>query len=64
MRTLSIAELTERFPDFRVALVVAEDLRIGAGRSAALRSEIEAAEAECRRRWGGTELSAIPGVAA
>ncbi|MBV8662369.1 MAG: hypothetical protein JO107_04640 [Hyphomicrobiales bacterium] len=64
MPTLSIAELTERFPDFRVALVVAEDLRAGEARSAALAAEIEAAETECRRRWGGVELSAIPGVAA
>jgi DNA/RNA-binding domain of Phe-tRNA-synthetase-like protein len=64
MPTLSIAELTERFPDFRVALVIAGDLRIGEARSAVLRSEIEAVEAECRRRWSGFELSAIPGVAA
>ncbi len=64
MPTLSIAELTERFPDFRVALVVAEEMSVAPTRSAALRSEIEAAEAECRRRWRGTELSAIPGVAA
>ncbi len=64
MATLTIAELTDRFPDFRVALVVAEDLRVGEARSALLHSEIEAIEAECRRRWTGVELSAIPGVAA
>ena len=64
MPSLSIAEIAERFPDFRVALVVAEDLRIGAARSAALAAEIAAAEEACRKRWGGTELSAIPGVAA
>lgn len=64
MPTLSIAELTERFPDFRVALIVAEDLNVGETRSPALRAEIGAAEAECRRRWSGVELSAIPGVAA
>lgn len=64
MPSLSIAELTERFPDFRVALVVAEDLTVGETRSAALQAEIEAIEAECRRRWSGVELSAIPGVAA
>lgn len=64
MPILSIAELTERFPDFRVALVIAEGLRIGEARSAALQAEIEAAEAECRRRWSSFELSAIPGVAA
>ncbi len=64
MSTLAIAELTDRFPDFRVALIVAEDLRIAEARSAALQGEIEAAEAECRCRWAGVELSAIPGIAA
>jgi len=64
MPSLSIAELTERFPDFRVALVVAEGLTVGESRSAALQAEIEAIEAECPRRWSGVELSAIPGVAA
>ena len=64
MPSLSIAELTDRFPDFRVALVVAENLSVGEARSALLQSEIEAIEAECRRRWSGVELSAIPGVAA
>jgi DNA/RNA-binding domain of Phe-tRNA-synthetase-like protein len=64
MPSLTIAELTDRFPSFRVALVVAEDLRVGEARSVALQAEIEAIEADCRRRWSGVELSAIPGVAA
>jgi DNA/RNA-binding domain of Phe-tRNA-synthetase-like protein len=64
MPCLSIAELTERFPDFRVALIVSEGLHVAASRSAALQAEVEAIEAECRRRWGDVELSAIPGVAA
>jgi DNA/RNA-binding domain of Phe-tRNA-synthetase-like protein len=64
MPTLAIAELTDRFPDFRLALVVAENLSVGAARSAPLNGEIEAIEAECRRRWRGVDLSAIPGVAA
>lgn len=64
MLSLSIADVIDRFPDFRVALVVAEDLRVGEARSAALAAEIAAAEEECRKRWNGTELSAIPGVAA
>jgi DNA/RNA-binding domain of Phe-tRNA-synthetase-like protein len=64
MPSLSIAEIADRFPDFRVALVVAEDLHIGAARSAALAAEISAIEEACRKRWNGTELSAIPGVAA
>jgi B3/4 domain len=62
--TLSIAELTDRFPDFRVALIIAENMRVGESRSAPLPGEIEAIEAECRRLWTGVELSAIPGVAA
>jgi len=62
MPSLSIADVIERFPDFRVALVVAEDLRIGAARSAALAAEIAAIEQACRKRWNGTELSEIPGV--
>ena len=64
MPSLSITDIIERFPDFRVALIVAEDLRISATRSAALAAEIAAIEAACRKRWSGTELSAIPGVAA
>ena len=64
MSRLSIEALVERFPDFRVAFVLAEPLTVAPVRSAALAAEIEAAEAECRARWGGTELSAIPGVAA
>jgi DNA/RNA-binding domain of Phe-tRNA-synthetase-like protein len=64
MASLTIAELTDRFADFRVALVVAENLSVGEARSALLNGEIEAIEAECRRRWSGVELSAIPGVAA
>ncbi len=42
----------------------AEPLTIAPHRSAALAEEIAAAEADCRRRWGGMELSAIPEVAA
>jgi DNA/RNA-binding domain of Phe-tRNA-synthetase-like protein len=61
---LSIEELIERFPDFRVAFVVAEPLRVASERSPELRAEIAAAEEACRRRWGGVELSAIPEVAA
>ncbi len=64
MRRLSIEALAERFPDFRVAFVLAEPLAVAPVRSAALAGRIAAAEAECRARWGATELSAIPGVAA
>ena len=64
MPRLSILELVERFPDFRVAYVFAGSLAIPPTRSAALAQDIAAAEAECRARWDGVELSAIPGVAA
>jgi DNA/RNA-binding domain of Phe-tRNA-synthetase-like protein len=63
MPRLSIAELVERFPDFRVAAVIAEGLAIGE-RDAALDAEIRQAEARARTRWAGVELSQIPGVAA
>src|SRR3984885_8639979 len=64
MAELVTTELTPKFPDFRVALVVAEGLAIAPHRSATLDSEIAEAEARCRGRWSGVELSAIPGVAA
>jgi len=63
MPRLTIAELVPRFPDFRVALVVAEGLIIGE-RDEALDREIAAAEGRCRARFADIELSAIPAVAA
>jgi DNA/RNA-binding domain of Phe-tRNA-synthetase-like protein len=64
MPKLSIEALTERFPEFRVAFVLAEPLAINAARSPQLARDIADAEETCRRRWGGMELSAIPEVAA
>ncbi len=64
MPRLSIEDLTQRFPLFRVAFVFAEPLTIAPQRSAALAEEMAAAEGQCRRRWGRMELSAIPEVAA
>lgn len=61
---LDIAELTERFPDFRVAVLLAEGLKIAPERPGELDHDILAKEAACRARHGGVELSAIPGVAA
>jgi DNA/RNA-binding domain of Phe-tRNA-synthetase-like protein len=63
MPSLSIAEVVARFPDFRVAVVIAEGLAVGE-RDAALEARIARAEADARARWAGVELSAIPGVAA
>lgn len=60
---LDIHELASPFPDFRVAVVVAEELTIPAVRSIALDAIIQDREAAARAHWGGTELSAIPGVA-
>ncbi|PTM53405.1 B3/B4 domain-containing protein [Phreatobacter oligotrophus] len=62
--TLTIAELTERFPDFRVAVLVCEGLAIPASRPPALDALIAEREAEARMSYAGTDLSAIPGIAA
>lgn len=61
---LTIRELADAFPAFRVALVVAEDLAVPAERPAALDAEIARREAACRTAWAGMDLSAIPGIAA
>ncbi|WP_413988466.1 B3/4 domain-containing protein [Labrys okinawensis] len=61
---LTIAELTEHFPDFRVAVIVAEELTITPARSQTLANWIVSRESACRERYAGMELSAIPGVAA
>src|SRR4051794_16323949 len=61
---ISIADLTNAFPDYRVAFVVAESLTIAPERPAALDALIAEREDAARARWGGTELSQIPGIAA
>jgi DNA/RNA-binding domain of Phe-tRNA-synthetase-like protein len=61
---LSIAELTERFPQFRVALVVAEGLELRTERAAALDALLAEREAACRARFERLEPSQIPGIAA
>jgi DNA/RNA-binding domain of Phe-tRNA-synthetase-like protein len=60
---IDISAASPAFPDFRVALVLATGLSIPATRPAALGELIAEREAECRSRWAGTELSAIPGIA-
>ncbi len=60
---LSIAEIADRFPEFRVAAVVAENLSIATHRPPALDALIREREEAARARWSGYELSAIPGVA-
>jgi DNA/RNA-binding domain of Phe-tRNA-synthetase-like protein len=64
MRTISIAAVLERFPNFRLALVNATNLAIGPERSADLDRQIVEAQAACRTQWSGVELSTIPSVAA
>lgn len=64
MISLSIADIIDRFPSFRVAMVVADDLRLGEARPPALDALIAAREQACRAAWSGVELSAIPGVVA
>ena len=64
MRTISITAVSERFPEFRLALIVARDLEIKSVRSTTLERVIEEAQAACRAQWSGFELSTIPGIAA
>lgn len=60
---LSIADIIDQFPDYRVAFVVFDGLSIAPDRLAALDALIKDREAEARARWSGTELSQIPGIA-
>jgi len=60
---IDISEIAERFPDFRVAAVVATGVTIPAMRPPELGALIAEREAACRAKWGGRELSEIPGIA-
>jgi DNA/RNA-binding domain of Phe-tRNA-synthetase-like protein len=61
---ISIAAITAKFPDYRVAFVAAEGLTTAPERPAALGQLIAEREAEARARWSGMALSQIPGIAA
>ena len=61
---VSIAEIADPFPSYRVAVVVAEGLAIAPDRPPSLDALIAEREAAARAEWGATELSQIPGVAA
>lgn len=61
---ISITDIADAFPDYRVAAVVVEGLTIAPERSPELDALIVAREEAARARWGATELSQIPGVAA
>jgi DNA/RNA-binding domain of Phe-tRNA-synthetase-like protein len=62
--SLTIADLTDRFPDFRVAVLVCEDLAIPATRPPELDALIAERETAARACHGGTDLAGIPGIAA
>jgi DNA/RNA-binding domain of Phe-tRNA-synthetase-like protein len=61
---ISIADITNTFPEYRVAFVVAEGLTIAPERPAALDALIAEREEAARARWSGTELAQIAGIAA
>jgi DNA/RNA-binding domain of Phe-tRNA-synthetase-like protein len=61
---ISIADIAETFPDYRVAFVITEGLMIAPERPAALDQLIAEREEAARAKWSGTELSQIPGIAA
>ena len=59
----SIEPLIDRFPDLRIAVVVARDLSIPEAASPALADEIAAIEAEAAARYADVGMGDIPGVA-
>jgi len=62
--SVSIADIAAAFPNYRVAVVVAEGLAIAPERPAELDALIREREDAARARWAGMELAQIPGVAA
>lgn len=61
---ITIADITNAFPDYRVAVVVTEGLTIAPQRPPELDALIAQREEAARAQWAGTELSQIPGIAA
>jgi DNA/RNA-binding domain of Phe-tRNA-synthetase-like protein len=61
---IDISEIAPAFPDFRVAVAIAEGLEIGSDRPAELEALVAEREAAARKAWKGKELADIPGVAA
>ncbi len=57
-----IATIIDRFPDLRIAVVIADGLAIPAERPGALDAEISAIEAEAAARFAETAMPDIPGV--
>ena len=61
---IDITEIITGFPEFRVAVVIAKEIDVGAERPPELAAIIAEREAACRRQWAGIELADIPGIAA
>ncbi len=61
---LTIAEIAAAFPNYRVAVVVAEGLTIPPERPEALDVIVRHAERGAREAWAAAELAQIPGIAA
>ena len=59
-----ISEIAPNFPEFRVAVLTAVAIDIRGVRSPELAAFIAEWERKTREGWRGTELSAIPGIAA
>jgi DNA/RNA-binding domain of Phe-tRNA-synthetase-like protein len=60
---IDISEISAEFPEFRVAVVVADGLRISERRPDGLDVLVREREADCRARWVGFDLAEIPGIA-
>jgi DNA/RNA-binding domain of Phe-tRNA-synthetase-like protein len=62
--SVSISDIADAFPDFRVGVVVAENLAIFPDRPEGLDALIRERESAARAQLSGTELARVPGVAA
>lgn len=60
---LTIGEIIDTYPDYRVAVVVADDLRVSSHRPASLDAEIRDVEADVAARYDDVGMPEIPGIA-
>src|SRR3954451_11826261 len=58
-QVLTIEPVIDRFPDYRVAVVVLEGLSIGTAPNAGVEALLKAAEAQATALLAGTDLAAI-----
>src|SRR5689334_8782051 len=61
-QVLTIEPVIDRFPDYRVAVVVLEGLSIGTAPNAGVEALLKAAEAQATALLAGTDLAAIPAI--